>query len=240
MSKRAMKKLSSTKGTSIFFGLLLFLAASVLSTVILQASVTAVKRVESDRTAEQNYLTCSSAAKMLRDGVLNTRIIKTTTVTEEKSTGSSSSQTVWEQEAVQSGNLELGTLLKEYLQQLALPEAAGTGAELTRKWTVTVGTSGSENADALEDVNVTFTIRPGKNHGGENETPGYDIAAVLETGEDADFCQMSLTLRGKDSSAAPVVNETETSRITKKVSTYTWEAKDIIFGTGERSGEAVE
>ena len=70
------RKLRSNKGTSIFFGLLLFLVASILCTIMLNASVTTVKRVESDKKAEQNYLTCSSAAKLLRDAIANIEIKK--------------------------------------------------------------------------------------------------------------------------------------------------------------------
>ena len=40
--KKIQKKLKSNQGTSIFFGLLLFLVASILSAVMLSASVTAV------------------------------------------------------------------------------------------------------------------------------------------------------------------------------------------------------
>ena len=56
LKKRIIQKLKSEKGTSIFFGLLLFLVASVVSVVILNGAVTTIKRVESDRKAEKNYL----------------------------------------------------------------------------------------------------------------------------------------------------------------------------------------
>jgi len=69
---KIIKKLKSQQGTSIFFGLLLFLVASVLSAVILNAAVTTVKTVEADRKTEQNYLTCSSVAKMLQDEIVDT------------------------------------------------------------------------------------------------------------------------------------------------------------------------
>ena len=60
------KKIKSQQGTSIFFGLLLFLVASMLSIVIINGAVTTVKRVASDKKIEQNYLACSSAAKLLQ------------------------------------------------------------------------------------------------------------------------------------------------------------------------------
>ena len=68
LKEKINQKLKSEKGTSIIlFGLLLFLVASVVSVAnSCRVLVTTVKRVESDRKAEQNYLTCSSAAKLLR------------------------------------------------------------------------------------------------------------------------------------------------------------------------------
>ena len=74
------RKLKSEQGTSIFFGLLLFLAASILSVVMINGAVTTVKRVASDRKTEQNYLSCSSAAKLLRDKFENTTITRTTVI----------------------------------------------------------------------------------------------------------------------------------------------------------------
>lgn len=46
LKEKINQKLKSEKGTSIFFGLLLFLVASVVSVVILEGAVTTVKRVE--------------------------------------------------------------------------------------------------------------------------------------------------------------------------------------------------
>ena len=55
--------------------------ASILSIVMLNGAVTAVKRVQSDKQAEQNYLTCSSAAKLLRNEIEKTAIIRKRTQT---------------------------------------------------------------------------------------------------------------------------------------------------------------
>ena len=71
------KKLRSRQGTSIFFGILFFLIASILSIVMLNGAVTAVKSVQSDRQAEQNFLTCSSAAKTLRDAITDIKVTRT-------------------------------------------------------------------------------------------------------------------------------------------------------------------
>ena len=64
LREKIRKKLKSEQGTSIFFGLLLFLVASILSVVMLEGAVTTVKTVASDRESEQNQLSCTSDAKV--------------------------------------------------------------------------------------------------------------------------------------------------------------------------------
>ena len=59
LREKIRKKLKSEQGTSIFFGLLLFLVASILSVVMLEGAVTTVKTVASDRESEQNQLSCT-------------------------------------------------------------------------------------------------------------------------------------------------------------------------------------
>ena len=74
LREKIRKKLKSEQGTSIFFGLLLFLVASILSVVMLEGAVTTVKTVASDRESEQNQLSCTSAAQVLRDSITNKRV----------------------------------------------------------------------------------------------------------------------------------------------------------------------
>ena len=74
LKRRIKEKLRSEQGTSIFFGLLLFLVASILSVTILEGAVTTVKTVASDRASEQNQLACTSAAQLLRDSIMNVKL----------------------------------------------------------------------------------------------------------------------------------------------------------------------
>lgn len=80
LREKIRKKLKSEQGTSIFFGLLLFLVASILSVVMLEGAVTTVKTVASDRESEQNQLSCTSAAQVLRDSITNIKLSATVTV----------------------------------------------------------------------------------------------------------------------------------------------------------------
>ena len=80
LREKIRKKLKSEQGTSIFFGLLLFLVASILSVVMLEGAVTTVKTVASDRESEQNQLSCTSAAQVLRDSIINIKLSAMVTV----------------------------------------------------------------------------------------------------------------------------------------------------------------
>lgn len=85
-----MKKLKNEQGVTILMALLLVLTAAVVSAVILSAALSAARRVNGDRTAQQNYLAVSSAAELVRDSIDRMRYTETTTTTyewDEKSEG---------------------------------------------------------------------------------------------------------------------------------------------------------
>lgn len=65
-----MKKLKNERGESILMALLLLLLASVISALILTAATNAAHHLRNDRKAQQNYLTVSSAAELIRDSIL--------------------------------------------------------------------------------------------------------------------------------------------------------------------------
>ena len=75
------KKLHSQRGVSFLFALLAFMVAAVVSVVIVSAALTNVKRVYSDRAAQQNHLTLTSAAQLVREEMKGT----TCTITKETS-----------------------------------------------------------------------------------------------------------------------------------------------------------
>lgn len=64
-----MKKLHSKKGATLLLALLLLLASTMVSTVILTAVTSVSKNIRDDRQMQQDYLTVSSAAEFLRDNI---------------------------------------------------------------------------------------------------------------------------------------------------------------------------
>ena len=85
--ERIKKKIHSQSGASFLLALLAFLVAAVVSVVIVTAAVTNVKRIYSDREAQQDHLTLLSAAQLVRDEMEKTRYIITTTTTTTTTTG---------------------------------------------------------------------------------------------------------------------------------------------------------
>ena len=64
-----MNKLRDRRGASLLMALLLLLLATMVSVVILTAVSSAARHLSRDREAQQNYLTVSSAAELIRDSL---------------------------------------------------------------------------------------------------------------------------------------------------------------------------
>lgn len=234
MKKQISKKLKSTQGTSIFFGLFFFMVASILSIVMLNGALTAVKSVASDRKAEQNFLTCSSAAKTLRDAITDTCVVQTRKVTY-NGTGTKKNETVtWnaadigDETALDTSSDTANDFGKNYLKKWISSRAENMAAG--NEYNLQI-----QGPDGIGDpVNVKVTIDAEENASGN---VAYDLTAVFSTGENTDTCQMTLKVNGQVNTTT--VNGSEGTNPTMTTTTkYTWDAPDIIYGTRPRSGEA--
>lgn len=81
-----MKKLKNNSGATILMALLLILLAMAVGAAILTAAVSAAHHMKSDREAQQNYLTVSSAAELIRDSIAGDSYERTMTETHTAST----------------------------------------------------------------------------------------------------------------------------------------------------------
>ena len=63
------RKLNNKSGKSIFMALFLLLVCVVVSVVIVTVAVTSVMHVDDNKTSNQEYLACSSAAELIKDSV---------------------------------------------------------------------------------------------------------------------------------------------------------------------------
>lgn len=81
-----MKKLKNNSGATILMALLLILLATAVGAAVLTAAVSAARHLRSDREAQQNYLTVSSAAELIRDSIAGDKYERTMTETHTAST----------------------------------------------------------------------------------------------------------------------------------------------------------
>lgn len=79
MGKLIMRKLNNTSGKSIFMALLLLLVAVVVSVVIVTVAITSVMHVQDNKTSQQEYLACASAADLIKDCVAGSEYVQTYT-----------------------------------------------------------------------------------------------------------------------------------------------------------------
>ena len=245
---KIIKKLKSQQGTSIFFGLLLFLVASVLSAVILNAAVTTVKTVEADRKTEQNYLTCSSVAKMLQDEIVDTEIVKT--VTEKKQGKENKIETSWtgkrkDSSSMSETNPEFAKFLKQYIKSFAESvDSAAIYQPSNFKISIPSGLTDDQKKN-MKEVNGTLSVSKASTTDENLKTPNtsYDIKVLLNIMDGSDSCQMVLSLNGKVKTSETETTEgnatSGSGKQTVKTTTiiYGWSPKDIFYGNTGRTGE---
>lgn len=225
------KKIKSQQGTSIFFGLLLFLVASMLSIVIINGAVTTVKRVASDKKIEQNYLACSSAAKLLQKKIENTTITKTTVITS-KGTNSAPPEITWKDGVENENSQEVlfEDVLKEYIVELDGQPEASTQKSAVIDWTIAVEKNATDSTEStMPDVHAICTIS-------KIETV-YDISIVLKREDGTNSCQMLLSLKGQHKSDTTYGKNNNDEDVATTVETYKWSNAKIISGDQESSVE---
>ena len=172
-----MHKLKSQQGATLMMALLLLLAASMVSAVILTAATSSARRLENDRAARQAYLTVSSAARLLRDDILNASFVQETV----KTTYTNDTSTETSRETTSPTGFTAA-----WLKAGKAAVDRDSGKSFTDTITLSV--------DGLDDVSAVFTM-----------APNYDITIVLHLagGGDSD-CRLVLTLR--ENKADPTVS----------------------------------
>lgn len=209
-----MKKLKNEQGVTILMALLLVLTAAVVSAVILSAALSAARRVNGDRTAQQNYLAVSSAAELVRDSIRTQKYVKTviteTTVVKDTATGEERTEV-----KVKTEELCPTGLMGDWLT-----DGARNGG-CTDTITITLPD------EALPPVKASFSMT-GRGEGNW----GYDIqiAFSLTDAGNADDCRMTLRLGGivDESTRTFTDGNTGQSRIDRL--TITWGNPKITKG----------
>lgn len=203
-----MRKLNNDRGATLLMALLLLLVASMVSVVILSAATTSARHLETDRAAQQAYLTVSSAAQLLRNDIaassFRQETVRTTYfngITEEK---------------VSPAVLQSPGVMADWLT--AGKDAVDRGRPFTDTVTLSLPVTAG-----VADVTAQFTM-----------DESYDITVLLSLadGGDAD-CRLVLTLR-EDRAAPSVTTVSGTgwfvSSVTTTTMTLSWSLSGAQIG----------
>lgn len=243
-----MKKLKNERGESILMALLLLLLASVISALILTAATNAAHHLRNDRKAQQNYLTVSSAAELIRDSILQesyTRVWEKVTTYKKNDEG----QYVWQKEDTKLVPGQFTGIMKAWLavgiadnENEGARYASVTGYQDTIKVDISI-----EGEDKLQTVQAEFTM--------DKDTANITVKLSLlpPDGQEsagtessaAEDCRMTLTMKGavskKDESpAGGSISEENGTKIEKYTTTINWSGAKITKGIKEANSEQAE
>lgn len=233
-----MKKLKNERGESILMALLLLLLASVISALILTAATNAAHHLRNDRKAQQNYLTVSSAAELIRDSILQesyTRVWEKTTTKKEDGTFE---VTVSEPSISGCTTGLLAKWLKSgiYDSNVNAEYATVTGCQDTIKVDVPI-----KGEDGLQTVQAEFTM--------DKDTANITVKLSLlpPDGQEsawtessaAEDCRMTLKITGKVTTNE-VSNANDEKTIEKYTTTINWSGAKITKGIKEANSEQAE
>ena len=230
MQSKIQQKLASSDGVSIVFGMLFFLIATILSAVMLSASLTAIKSVTSDRKTEQNCQTCTSAASTIRDAITDTTVTETI-VTKTSRTSTTAPTASWSV-SVKNGDVKdfAENYLGKWLQSLI--ENSVNSEDTTHSIII----SGIEG---MEDVTAEIVIKKDDEHNkviDGTTYSSYDINVVFTTGTGTDVCKLVLALSGECEGESKTSGQsTKTTTTTIK---YTWAEDGATIMYGDAVGEA--
>lgn len=237
-----MKKLKNERGESILMALLLLLLASVISALILTAATNAAHHLRNDRKAQQNYLTVSSAAELIRDSILQesyTRVWEKVTTYEKDEKG----QVIGQKEEIALTQGQFTGIMKAWLAAgIADNESAGaqyasvTGCQDMIKVDVPI-----KGEDGLQTVQAEFTM--------DENTANITVKLSLlppdgqestETESSAaEDCRMTLKITGKVTKNE-VSNANDEKTIEKYTTTINWSGAKITKGIKEANSEQAE
>lgn len=221
-----MKKLKNNSGATILMALLLILLAMAVGAAILTAAVSAAHHMKSDREAQQNYLTVSSAAELIRDSIAGDKYTRTMTETHtalKDEDGNITGEKVSYSTDVKyptgimgawlSACIEDGEKKDEYASLKAFSDTINVDLEIdsgTSLRTVTAAFSAQEDGK----IQVQLYLKP-------------------ETGK-TDDCRMTLTMQGTLTTEGLDTLPAEEEYVSTYKTIITWGSPKIVKGIADK------
>ncbi len=252
-----MRKLKNERGESILMALLLLLLASVISALILTAATSAAHHLRNDRKAQQNYLTVSSAAELIRDSVLNETYTRVYTeqhrfVVDDKG---NKTEKITSSTAITPED-KTGGLLRPWVRAGINDEDTNAKYAQIQKFedTIEVQVTPKDGTKELQTVQASFKVEPPSTILNTSPTITVELslkqeASNTETNESAadkaeDDCRMTLVLTGKiDTSEVTqtgIQGAKEGEYDLACTTTITWNTAKITKGIKEADSEKAE
>ena len=224
-----MKKVKNNSGATILMALLLILLATAVGAAVLTAAVSAARHLRSDREAQQNYLTVSSAAELIRDSINGQTYQRTlkawhkTTYDEE--TGK---ETVDEGRALEIKPNPLFPGPMGAWLSACIANNSGDQNQLYASLqecsdTITVALKGTPD---LKQVKAEFSAQA-------NGEIRVKLSLVQEDGKTEDDCRMTLTMQGTLTTDGPKELPTDKDYDVTCTTTVTWGSPKITKGIKE-------
>ena len=217
-----MKKLKNNSGATILVALLLILLAMAVGAAILTAAVSAAHHMKSDREAQQNYLTVSSAAELIRDsiaGVSYERIMTETHTAQKDDDGNITGYTVSYEAKVTDPTGIMGAWLSACIEDGEKKDKYASLKAFRDTINVDLEVSNGTN---LRTVTAAFSAQ-------KDGQIQVQLSLKSEEGK-TDDCRMTLTMQGtlKEETPESYSSEDVDSYIYK--TTVKWEPQRITKG----------
>ena len=243
-----MKRLKNNSGATILMALLLILLATAVGAAVLTAAVSAARHLRSDREAQQNYLTVSSAAELIRDSINGQTYQRTLTeyynredITDADGNVIGVRYVYDHTEIVQNPpDGKIGGIMGEWLAD-CIADRDNENKEFARfqncEDTITVTVDGGEVR--LRPVQVKFSAKPstiileGKEL--DSSIIQVELSLAPENGK-ADDCHMTLAIKGTltKKKNSEVWNTTGTAYSDIFTTTVTWGSPKITKGIADK------
>ena len=245
-----MKKVKNNSGATILMALLLILLATAVGAAVLTAAVSAARHLRSDREAQQNYLTVSSAAELIRDSINGQTYRRTLTkhykyVEDKDEAGNIIAQYyVYDHTDIvhDPSDGKMGGIMGAWLA-----DCIADKSDITKDFarfqnyedTITVTVNAGEGK--LRSVQAKFLAVP-RADSEKQEFVYSDIRVELslapENGKAEDDCRMTLTMQGTLETGGEPVPAEPNKESYPFTTTVTWGSPKIEKGIGTKEAGA--
>lgn len=219
-----MKKLKNNSGATILMALLLILLAMAVGAAILTAAVSAAHHMKSDREAQQNYLTVSSAAELIRDSIAGDSYerIMTETHTAHTDAEGHTTYTVSREAKVTAPNGIMGAWLSACIEDGENKDKYASLKAFRDTINVDLEVSNGTN---LRTVTAAFSAQ-------KDGQIQVQLSLKSEEGK-KDDCRMTLTMQGTLTKADPEYRSDGDDYSNTYKTTVKWEPQRITKGIKE-------